>query len=545
MSTEIELKYLLLKNDKQATTEQVKALIDLSLTSHGIDYSYQEKYLTNCYFDTPNLTLRQDRIALRSRGTRHNNNECFEQTIKTSGKVVAGLHQRPEYNIDIKNNEPIISLFPKSIWQAGTDLKQLQQDIIELFSTNFTRHTWLITVEGAQVELAFDSGSIACKDFDGKPSIYEIELELVKGDSSALFCLTQLLFSQLSLRPGQLTKAARGYALFRQSQRQMNSTKCQSNDFTGGANKSASIAKKQVAEQNFLFSMPLNKEMSVDEACKAGVGYCVSQLQLKIDRYVEEPTLCSLANISEILLLIKHGLYLFTSSLSDEESKLSNELNYFIQAIQWVDNARYIEALIDNNHQNQKENLLTKNNSKLELIYKRYPCQSEVLALLHSERFNKLQLALLVLLLREDNSPLDRLTSEPTLLDFACAHLTDSRRLLSNKLESLARFESLSCQAYFLNAQSSLIAAILTTHWFNSLFIEHASDMSKNYTMSWFDLKLGIIELQSLSIVEQALEAFADPEPHLVNWLQVTLDKLLIALEQSKNKSLSMKPYWC
>ena len=109
MVTEIELKYSLLKNEKQATMKQVKALIDLLLNSHGIDYSYQQKYLTNCYFDTPDLTLRQHRIALRSRGTKLNNVECFEQTIKTSGRVIAGLHQRPEYNIDIKINSLKVS----------------------------------------------------------------------------------------------------------------------------------------------------------------------------------------------------------------------------------------------------------------------------------------------------------------------------------------------------------------------------------------------------------------------------------------------------
>ena len=116
---------------------------------------------------------------MRSRGTKFENNECFEQTIKTSGKVIAGLHQRPEYNIDIDNNQPILSLFPEAIWPEEIDVNQLQQEIVELFSTNFTRHTWLITLANGQVELAFDSGTIACKDFSQTPNIYEIELELV------------------------------------------------------------------------------------------------------------------------------------------------------------------------------------------------------------------------------------------------------------------------------------------------------------------------------------------------------------------------------
>jgi triphosphatase len=546
MVTEIELKYSLLKNEKQATMKQVKALIDLLLNSHGIDYSYQQKYLTNCYFDTPDLTLRQHRIALRSRGTKLNNVECFEQTIKTSGRVIAGLHQRPEYNIDIKNNEPIISLFPKSIWQEGTDLKQLQQDIIELFSTNFTRHTWLITLESAQVELAFDSGNIACKDFDRKPSIYEIELELVKGDSNALFSLIQILFSQLALRPGQLTKAARGYALSHQHQRQVSSEKSQSIDYKEASIKSNFVGKSHVVEQDFSFSMPLHRGMSVDEAFKAGIGYCVSQLQLKIDHYVEGPSLNTLTKISEILLLIRHGLCLFSSSLSDEEAKLSSELSYFIQAIQWVDNARCIDTFIDKHNQNQTENLATnKIISKLESIYKHSSCQSEALALLHSERFNNLQLALLVILLREKNSQPDRLTSEQTLIDFACARLTQSSKLLSHELENLSPLENLSSHESFFNAQSSLTPVLLTTSWFSSLFLEHDSHVRANYSRLWLDVKLCIAELQLLDLVKQASEQFVAPDPQLLDWLEIEFENLTATLEQSKNRALSMKPYWC
>ncbi len=215
MVTEIELKYTLLKSDDLVSTELVQGKVCQLLSEHKLVFIHQEKQLSNHYFDTENLSLRQHRIALRTRGTAHKgSDECFEQTIKTSGTVIAGLHQRPEYNVDIKDDKPILALFPDSIWQgkAGIDTNQLQQNIAELFSTNFTRHTWLVTLADAQVEIAFDSGEVACQGYDDKPSIYEIELELVNGDSKALFFLTKILFSHLALRPGQFTKAARGYA---------------------------------------------------------------------------------------------------------------------------------------------------------------------------------------------------------------------------------------------------------------------------------------------------------------------------------------------
>ncbi len=218
MVTEIELKYSLLENHELVTSEQIKTKVSELLSEHKLTFAHQEKQLSNHYFDTPDLALRKSRVALRTRGTKcFGENENFEQTVKTSGTIIAGLHQRPEYNVDIDDEKPIVALFPHTVWQPQTNIKQLQQQIVELFSTNFTRHTWLVNVDNAQVEIAFDCGEIACQNYAHKPRIYEIELELVSGDTQALFVLTKLLFSQLLLRPGQLTKAARGYALYHES----------------------------------------------------------------------------------------------------------------------------------------------------------------------------------------------------------------------------------------------------------------------------------------------------------------------------------------
>jgi triphosphatase len=239
-------------------------------------------------------------------------------------------------------------------------------------------------------------------------------------------------------------------------------------------------------------------------------------------------------------------LCLFSSSLSDEEAKLSSELSYFIQAIQWVDNARCIDTFIDKHNQNQTENLATnKIINKLESIYKHSSCQSEALALLHSERFNNLQLALLVILLREKNSQPDRLTSEQTLIDFACARLTQSSKLLSHELENLSPLENLSSHESFFNAQSSLIPTLLTTSWFSPLFLEYDSHVRENYSRLWLDVKLCIVELQSLELVKQASEQFTVPDPQLIDWLEIEFENLTATLDQSKNRALSSKPYWC
>ena len=113
MVTEIELKYSLLECRDMATEQQVKAQICQLLTEQELTFVHQVKQLSNHYFDTKSLSLRQQRIALRTRGTQSLHQDVrFEQTIKTSGTGIAGLHQRPEYNVDIDDAKPILALFP-------------------------------------------------------------------------------------------------------------------------------------------------------------------------------------------------------------------------------------------------------------------------------------------------------------------------------------------------------------------------------------------------------------------------------------------------
>ena len=125
MVTEIELKYSLLESNELTTPKQIEESISLLLSEHELSFVHQVKQLSNHYYDTSDLSLRKNRIALRTRGTQFfGEAESFEQTIKTSGTIIAGLHQRPEYNVDIDDDRPIIALFPNTIWQSNTDINQ-------------------------------------------------------------------------------------------------------------------------------------------------------------------------------------------------------------------------------------------------------------------------------------------------------------------------------------------------------------------------------------------------------------------------------------
>ncbi|MBL0710571.1 MAG: CYTH domain-containing protein [Colwellia sp.] len=222
MTIEIELKYLLSSPD--IDNSYVADKITAMLTARNIDFQYSEQHLANDYFDTEKLDLRQMDIGLRIRAQ----GDKYEQTIKTAGKVIAGVHQRLEYNVDIKSDGLDLTLFPDHIWSENINILALQQKLQVIFSTHFTRQAWLISQNDNVVELALDHGTISMGSMESSTGsgtvssnqpliIHELEIELVKGDQQALFELAEQLKTILVIEPSDLSKAARGYALRRES----------------------------------------------------------------------------------------------------------------------------------------------------------------------------------------------------------------------------------------------------------------------------------------------------------------------------------------
>jgi triphosphatase len=207
MEYEIELKLL--------TNQQAGEVIETKLLSQlDASVTQETQVLTNHYFDTPDRTLRQHNIGLRIRG----NNLNFEQTLKTAGNSIGGLHQRPEYNVQLDESKkqnvdvPELRLFPLSAWPKTIDVDDLQAKIETLFTTHFERRIYLLKFsDGDIVELVWDLGEVT----SGNKSIpiCEIELELKKGSTAVLFNLAKRIVSLLPTTIGTDSKAALGYNL--------------------------------------------------------------------------------------------------------------------------------------------------------------------------------------------------------------------------------------------------------------------------------------------------------------------------------------------
>jgi len=198
MAQEIELKFIVENESVDALRTRLHPLTD----EH-----HQPVELLNIYYETPDNWLRRHDRGLRIRGA----GGRYEITMKIAGRVVGGLHQRPEYNIDIDKPELALERFPAEVWPEGILPDTLANQVRPLFSTNFTREKWLVNEGKSRIEIALDLGEVKAGEL--QEAICELELELLEGNAEDLLKLARKLVSQPGLRQGSLSKAARGYHL--------------------------------------------------------------------------------------------------------------------------------------------------------------------------------------------------------------------------------------------------------------------------------------------------------------------------------------------
>jgi triphosphatase len=502
MSTEVELKYLTLSDD-------VSAKVFSLLKERELSFSHNIKNLSNCYFDTAELALRHLDMGLRIRAC----GSHIEQTIKTAGIVIGGLHQRPEYNVDITSPFPELNLFPKEIWPSSEEVQRLQEQLIPLFNTDFTRETWLVTIDNSVIELAFDQGSISS---NGRSlDICELELELVSGDKQGLFTLAKYLFNKISLRPGTQSKAARGYRLFFNKQE----------------------VEKVEAELDLHSSAENIETCFID-----GVSHCLQKMQITVEQYLDDKSLLKLAEFVDVLALLRQGFWLFDNKLTKQSLEIRNELSYFIQLFAWVDSAIYFKELMTKTGNYRKkldysEHLI----EQLKLEKRRFPDKEMVTELIHSERFNLLLLALLRFITSDTRQEYFVNSTQAPLIPFAKKKLSESLALLTSAMSTLT---SLDAEQYL--AQRKLLhRSLLTGNWFGCFF---DAKQRSDYRMPLQDIQIGLRELQSLWIIKQQLEKIElvseSSNKKILDWQESKVENLLIALTHSKNLALSLPAYW-
>lgn len=163
--------------------------------------------LLNIYYETADNWLRSHDMGLRIRGE----SGRYEMTMKIAGRVVGGLHQRLEYNIELSQPELALERLPSEVWPEGQLPADLAARVQPLFSTDFWREKWLVDVGDSRIEIALDLGAV--KAGEHQEAICELELELLHGSAEDVLKLARQLVNFAVLRQGSLSKAARGYHL--------------------------------------------------------------------------------------------------------------------------------------------------------------------------------------------------------------------------------------------------------------------------------------------------------------------------------------------
>lgn len=517
MEIEIELKFLVSPNAGLTLTNWLEKFTTKNV---GTQVEESAAHLTNTYYDTQTLLFRQHDIGVRTRST----DGVFEQTIKTRGQVVGGVHRRGEYNIDIADNQLQLAQFPSEALPPQVTVSELQDQVIALFTTDFHRRTWLIRHPSCVFEMVFDHGFIDCEG--ERVEISEVELELKSGEIGVVFEFARKLVKSLAkhkhdadydgkVRLGYLSKAARGYQLFHG---------------------------KGLKVKTDLTQVPLEAKDSIEQAFIKTVEYGLGFMQHHEQCFVDSHDLQALRSFCDGVLLIRHGIWQYNMLIGNESGEyFDKELSWLEHSFDWVEHGYQLEALMSKTGKYRKRLEL---NSELASLVKeegrKEPDLTEVERFFSQPRYNHLMLDLSRWLIekgwRGDNMNLS-VESEGGLQLLSCKMLTSSWQSLLQVSPS----QQFNIEDY-VNHHQQLKRSLLTGTCVGGLY----SDSIRNgFRNPWFDLSLGIDELKTLHLLQSLAEQVCDNEnSSTLNWLAQQTESLLHAMEHSRLLAIKMKPYW-
>jgi inorganic triphosphatase YgiF len=168
----------------------------------------QRDHLVSVYYDTPDLYLAREGVALRVRRS----GDRWVQTLKADGEAVAGLHARDELEWPLDGEAIDLAALESSRYRNLFADRQVRERLQPVFTTEFDRAARLVSFpDGTAAELALDHGEIRAGSRIAP--ISEAEIELKAGDAQRLFELAREFARDVPLRLGHESKAERGYAL--------------------------------------------------------------------------------------------------------------------------------------------------------------------------------------------------------------------------------------------------------------------------------------------------------------------------------------------
>ncbi len=504
MGTETEIKLNLSEAvDPQSWLQPI--LDQLRVESQGTPCQ-----LHNRYFDTEQRQLQQWGMGLRIR----RRGEEAEQTLKTAGTGAAGLSQRPEYNLPVSADEPVLADFPAEIWPDQANLFELQQQLTEQFGTHFERRTWVVALGTSRIEVALDLGQVEANGL--ALPIRELELELISGEDDALLELAAMLLIQDGVQMMGLSKAARGHWV---------------------ADGMPPLDVEAKAPR-------IHRRMSNDQVLQLALAAALGQWQQAEDALGLTADPRFLVELDKALQYFRQVLQLFGALVP---RKVSSELR---QQCQWLSDelqgglalAR-VCRVVDGKGAflkkvQAKEALLEQAQSRLESL----PPLPRFIQLVRSPRYNQLKLAALAFALKKRWRPvLDE--KELEQLDKPVKWFADNQ-LARTYGELRKHLKGDLSRPDFQDQESRILKAMTVVRTFFGLYDSQAG---QPFLGLLDDLALGLDELKRLDGVEQLarrLDMEDEEQEQLGRWLRRKRDSLMLAMEQSRRQLMQLPVYW-
>jgi triphosphatase len=244
---------------------------------------------TSIYFDTPDRDLEKAGLSLRIRRSGRKR----IQTVKAGGPSAAGLFARSEWERPVKDDKPVLD---DSI-PIPMLLGDVSDRIAPAFEVKVDRHSWIVEVHGATIELVLDRGEAVAGE--RRSPICEIELELKSGSPAALFVFARRIDAVVPVRLGVLTKSERGYRLVRPL---------------------ATMVKAEPVR--------LADDMSAAQALRQIMQSCIRQFRLNETRVLADRNPGALHQARVALRRLRSAFSIFKPVIGDDGAALRKELRW-------------------------------------------------------------------------------------------------------------------------------------------------------------------------------------------------------------------------
>lgn len=495
---EIELKFVV--------NGDVYGYLD-SILSHQQVLSREDVMLDNLYFDTADLQLRSLDFGLRIRSV----NGQHEQTIKLAGSSVGGLHQRPEYTTPRSNAWPDVAQFPAEIWPSAAIADSIQKGLMVLFHTDFHRRTWLVELDGAQIEVAYDIGVIAASGL--QEPINEVELELKTGPVSALFALADILVNQPGWQLGCVSKAQRGYRL------------------------AGLLSDPDVRRMSLV---PVQPEQTVEQALISALHYALRHWQFHEQLYLQQPSLGALLQLRSAanLILYSRELYAEVYAILTPEH-WSADIEWIVNQLGWLD-----EALVLQRMQYEHRPILNSAPCQhalkqvIDAHEKALPVIEQTRQLLLSVRYARAILNLLSWLHLHQPLTADNSVLQKPLLPLALSELDRSWSELLQLSQLTKSLDHDSYQRLRWLLTRNLQVGVCFAGLFNV-------ERQQGFRLPWLNLLGRLTDLEHFEWIGSVCDEVQCSDKSLLqNWLDEQLKPRLVELDQIRERGIEMQPYW-